>query len=142
MDGIKSTFRKLNYKIRHSFFSIQNVVLIIAIILCLVWTYQSIVAMTRNWKLQETLSARKKELELLTIELETLELENEYYKTEEYQELLARKYLDKKIEGENLVILPENSELAKMKHQEAEIIEKKKEKTNFEKWMKFLLPDF
>lgn len=141
MNGIKSVFRKMSYKIRHGFFSIENIVLILAIILCLVWTYQSMVAMTRNWKLQETLLSEKKELELLTAEVETLEFENGYYETEEYQELLARKYLDKKLEGENMVIMPENSEMAKMKHQEV-IVVTNEEKTNFEEWMNFLFPDF
>lgn len=142
MDGIKSAFRKISYKIRHDFFSIENIALSIAIILCLVWTYQSMEAMARNWKLQEILTSEKKELELLTVEVEALELENDYYETQEYQELLARKYLDKKLPGENMVVMPENSDMAKIKHQEVTVELNNNKRTNLEEWMDFLFPDF
>ena len=83
MNAIKTKLRQLRYILKHGFFTIENVVLIIAIALCLTWTYQSIQAMSRNWELTERLSADKKTLELLKIEVETAELENEYYKTDE-----------------------------------------------------------
>ena len=46
--------------------------------------------------------------------------------------------LDKKLEGENMVVLPENSEAAKNKYKEvaAEVVER--EYSNFEKWMAYL----
>ena len=75
--------------------------------------------------------------------MEAAELENEYYKSNEYQELMARKYLDKKMAGENMVIMPENSEAAKNKYQTVVITDKgDKEYSNFEKWMMYLFPDF
>ena len=52
--------------------------------------------MSRNWELSEKLTTEKKTLELLNVEVAMAELENEYYATEEYQGMLARKYLDKK----------------------------------------------
>lgn len=118
-------------------------VLVLAIFLCLMWTYQSIAAMSRNWELTERLATEKKALELLGVEVEAAELENEYYKTNEYQELLARKYLDKKMPGENMVIMPENSEAAKNKYEIAVIEEEsEKEYSNFEKWMMYLFPNY
>ena len=128
---------------RHDFLTVENVVLIFAIVLCLVWTYQSIAAMSRNWELTERLATEKKSLELLSVEVEAAELENEYYKTNEYQELLVRKYLDKKMPGENMVIMPENSEAAKNKHEVAVVeVEQEKEYSNFEKWMMYLFPNY
>ena len=109
MNHLKLKLRKLFFRLKHGFFSIENIVLIIAIILCLIWTYQSILAMSRNWVLTERLSSNQHTLELLKVEVETLTLENEYYKTTEYQELAARKLLNKKLNGEQLVLLPENS---------------------------------
>jgi hypothetical protein len=120
VNGIKTKLRRLKYKMSHDFLSIENVVLAIAIILCLVWTYQSIVSMSRNWELVERLNSEKKSLELAKIEVETAELENEYYKTEEYQELAARKMANKQLSGEHMVYMPENSEVAKNKHKVAE----------------------
>lgn len=142
MNGIKTKIRRLNYKLKHEFLTIENIVLVLAIVLCLVWTYQSVRAMSRNWELSERLSTERRELELLSVEVEAAELENEYYKTEEYQELLARKYLDKMNPGENMVIMPENSEEARNKHKK--VVEEKVERnySNFEKWMKFLFPEY
>ena len=129
---------------KHDFLTVENVVLVLAIALCLVWTYQSIAAMSRNWELTERLATEKKALELLGVEVEAAELENEYYKTNEYQELLARKYLDKKMPGENMVIMPENSEAAKTKYEVivAKTEETEKEYSNFEKWMMYLFPNY
>lgn len=142
MNGIRIKLRRINYRLRHGFFTIENVVLIVAIILCLVWTYQSIAAMSRNWELSEKLTAERKNLELISVETAALELENEYYKSNEYQELLARKLVNKKLPGENMVYLPENSGEAKNKHKEVVVEVKEKEYSNFEKWMMYLFPSY
>ncbi len=140
--GVKTKLRQFKYKTKHDFLTIENVVLAIAILLCFIWTFQSIKAMSRNWELSEQLTAEKKELELLEIEVEAAELENEYYKSEEYQELIARRQLDKKLEGENMVVMPENSEKARNKYKGSttEVVEK--QYSNFEKWMRFLFPNY
>ena len=142
MNSIKSRIRKLKFKLKHDFLALENVVLVLAIFLSLFFTFQSIRAMSRSWELSERLATERKELELLEIEVEAAELENEYYQSNEYQELLARRMLDKKINGENMVVLPENSEVAKHKYDEvaAETIEK--EYSNFEKWMKYLFSEY
>ena len=142
MNGIKTRLRRLNYKLRHDFFTVENVVLLVAILLCFVWTYQAIVAMSRNWELSERLTTERKNLELVQVEVEAAELENEYYKTAEYQELTARKVLDKKMPGENMVVMPENSDEAKTKHQKEEKKEEERVYSNFEKWMLFLFPNY
>ena len=136
--------RRLNYKTRHDFLTIENVVLALAIVLCLTWTYQSIAAMSRNWELSERLTAERKNLELITIEVETAELANEYYRTNEYQELVARRNLDKKLNGESMVVMPENSEAAKNKHKEETkvVVNEEPEYANFEKWMMYLFPNY
>ena len=110
--------------------------------MCLTWTYQSIKAMSRNWELVERLNTEKKTLELLSIEVEAAELENEYYASDEYRELAARKFANKQLTGEHMVYLPENSEIAKTKFQEKTAIQQE-EKTysNFGKWMMYLFPN-
>jgi hypothetical protein len=123
--------------------SIENIVLIVAVVMCLVWTYQSVVAMERNWVLTDRLNTERRELQLLDIEVEMAELENEYYRSDEYQELLARKSANKQLPGEHMVYLPENSEEAKNKHVVVSETEKqeKKEYSNFEKWLRYLFPN-
>ena len=142
MSEIETKFRRLGYKLRHDYLSIENVVLAVAIVLCLVLTYQSIEAMSRNWSLSEQLTTERKNLELMSLEVEAGELENEYYKTDEFQELMARKYLDKKMPGENMIIMPENSEEAINKYSETTIQNEDKEYSNFDKWMMFLFPSY
>lgn len=143
MNKIKTWVRRLKFYLKHDFLTVENVVLLFAIVLCLVWTYQSITAMSRNWELSEKLTAERKELELVNVEVETAELENEYYKSAEYQELLARKNMDKQLPGEKMVVMPQNSEEAKNKHTETiEVSVKEPEFSNFEKWMRFLFPSY
>ena len=137
--GLK--FNRFTYRLRHDFFTKENIVLIVAVILCIIWTFQSITSMSRNWQLAEKLSSEKKSLELLNVEIEALSLENEYYSSEEYQELAARKHLNKQLNGEKLVYLPENSDAAKYKHQTNKIKAPEKVYSNPEKWFMFLFPD-
>lgn len=137
--------RRLRYKLKHDFLTVENVVLVLAVGLCLMWTYSAITAMSRNWELSEKLTTERKELELASVEVEAAELENEYYQSEEYQELMARKYLDKQLSGEQMVVMPDNSEEAKHKHDavaDDEVAEESGEYSNFEKWMMFLFPEF
>ena len=118
-------------------------VLVVAVGLYLIWMTQTIMAMNRSWQLSETLTRERSKLELLQVEVDTLALENEYYQTSEYQELMARKLLDKKLPGENLVVMPKNSEQALTKHEvvEAAPVEEE-EKSNFEQWMMYLFPSY
>ena len=92
--------------------------------------------------LSERLTTERKNLELVSVEVEAAELENEYYRSNEYQELMARKVLDKQLSGENMVVMPENSEEAKQKHKMEEQAAVEREYSNFEKWMMFLFPSY
>ena len=143
MSEMGTKIRRFRYKVRHEYLTIENVVLLIAIILCLNWTYRSIEAMSRNWELSENLRTTRKNLELKKVEIEMAELENAYYETEEYQELAARKFAGKQLDGEKMVYMPENSEQARNKHANdtaVTVVEEKKEYSNFEQWMMYLWP--
>lgn len=143
MSDISLKWRQIKYKVKHGFLSVENVVLMIAVVMCLVWTYQSVVSMNRNWELSEKLNSEKKTLELLEVEVEMAELENQYYASAEYQELAARRLAGKQAAGEHMVYLPENSEAAKNKHKavaEVENAEETREYSNFEKWMMYIFP--
>ncbi|MBQ9017654.1 hypothetical protein IJ118_01145 [Candidatus Saccharibacteria bacterium] len=144
MSGARNKVRQLKYRLKHDFLTPENVVLAVAVAMCLTWTYQSIEAMNRNWMLTERLNMERKNLQLLEVEVETAELTNEYLKSEEYQELAARKLAGKQLAGEHMVYLPENSEAAKKKHEVvAEVTEETTapEYSNFEKWIMYLFPN-
>lgn len=141
MSGIKAKARKTSYWIKHDLLIFDNVILIIAFIFCLIWTWGSISSMSRNWNLAQELMNRQREKALLELEVDTLELENEYYLSAEYQELAARKYQGKMLAGETMIYLPENSEAAKNKHKsdpEADAAPAISEMSNLEQWLTFL----
>ena len=141
MNKIKSSLRRFRYYLKHNFLTIENVVFCIAIIMCLVWTYQSIEAMSRNWELIDRLNAERQALNLLNVEIEVAEIENEYYGSAEYQELAARRLANKQLPGENMVYLPANSEVAKSKHQTVPVsATEEPAKSNLEQWMSYLFP--
>ena len=141
MNRIKTFFRRIQYRLKHGFFTVENVVFLLAIIICSLCTFKSIESMTRNWELSEKLNQEKQTLELIKIENQMAELENEYYRSDEYQELLARKTADKKMPGENMVSLPENTEAAKNKHKSTQKPIEQTNKSNYDKWMLFLFPN-
>lgn len=140
MGELKTKIRQGKYQLKHKFFTFENIVLLVAAICCLAWTWGSIDSMTRNWSLAQELMERQREKAVLELEVETLELENEYYASAEYQELAARKYQNKMLLGETMIYLPDNSVAARTKHKA-----KPEEPTtadvamsNLEQWMAFL----
>lgn len=141
MGKLATKFRKTVYWLKHDLFVFDNVVIIVATGFCLAWTWGSIAAMSRNWSLSQEVLERQREKSLLELEVETLELENEYYLSNEYQELAARKYQNKKLPGETMIYLPANSATAKTKHQTTtEEVDggETDERTNFQQWIAFL----
>ena len=65
------------------------------------------------------------------------------FQTNEYQELMARRNMDKKASGENMVVMPENSDIAKNKHNEStETVTNEEQYSNFQKWMMYLFPKY
>lgn len=142
MGELKTKVRKTMYWLKHDLLVFDNIVLIVAIICCLAWTWGSISAMSRNWSLAEEVMSRNREKALLELEVETLELENEYYASAEYQELAARKYQNKKFPGEVIIYLPANSDAAKTKHSAVATsteLATELQMTNWEQWLAFLL---
>ena len=135
----EAKLRSATYKVTHDYFNFENVILAIAVILCISWTWRAISSMSRNWELAQRLATRQKDLAVSSLEVGNLEAENEYLKTEEYQELAARKQQGKKLSGETMIYLPNNSESARSKHQPIEeTVEEEEAPSNLEQWISFL----
>ena len=137
MDKVKTQLRRLSYFTKRDFLTVHNIATAGAIILGLVFTYNAVTATTRNWQLEQKLKERTLESAKLQIEVDTLTLEKQYYNTDEYQEIMARKKQNKMLEGETMVILPNNSQKAKTKYQEVDELTNQ-ERSNFEEWLDFL----
>lgn len=138
MEKLKTKLRRFVYFLKNQWLNFDNVVLTLALIFCAVWTYAAINSMSRNWNLSENLTKKQNELKILELEVDSLKLENQYYASEEYQELSVRAKMNKKSSGETMIYLPDNSEYAKNKHQSKEMVVLT-EKSNLAKWLSFLL---
>lgn len=136
-DKIVAAFRRLRYYSKKDIFTLRNIALVIVIFLCGYFIVGTVNATARNWALEQKLKERQLELAKLKLEVDTLKLEQEYYKTDEYQELTARAKAGKMLPGEKMVILPRNSEAALTKyHQPTEEIPSYR--SNFSEWLDFL----
>ncbi|MBQ3325663.1 hypothetical protein IJG79_00725 [Candidatus Saccharibacteria bacterium] len=140
MERVKTGLRRTKLRIKR-WFSQDRIGFLIAAIVCLAWTWGAVSSASRNWQLEQRLGNKRRELRLLQLEIDTIELENQYYASEEYQELAAREKQNKIIDGESLVYLPDNSDYAKHKNNiiQPEIKDAPEEKTNFEQWISFIL---
>lgn len=116
MQNLRTKCKQLIYRFKHDILTLDNVVIIVAVILCFGWTWGSVSSMSRNWELASQVAEAERQLALLQLEIETMEYENEYYASDEYLELEARRLQNKVEAGETLVYLPDNSEEAKHKH--------------------------
>ena len=136
MDKIKTQLRRLRYYTKKDYLTVHNIAAAAALVLGLVFTYNAITATTRNWQLEQKLKEVKLQSVKLELEVDTLKLEQNYYKTEEYQEIMAREKQGMMLEGETMVVLPDNSEKAIKKY--SDIDEPQRKRSNFDEWLDFL----
>jgi len=119
--------------------TLNNVVLVVGLVLCASWVWACMTTVSRNWELEQKLETRRLYQTKLQLEIANMELTREYYRTTEYQELMARAKQGKMLPGETMVVLPKNSQAAKEKYALGEVATVE-ERSNFEAWMGFLFP--
>ena len=122
------------YFFKRDFLTAQNIVLAVAILLAFYFLAGAISATSKTWSLQTKLNALLAQEDLTKIEVEKLKLEQQYYQTDEYQELMARKKLGKMAAGETMVILEPNSKTASEKYLN-DNDSQKQERSNFAQWL-------
>ncbi|MDO4730500.1 MAG: septum formation initiator family protein [Candidatus Saccharibacteria bacterium] len=137
MHKLETNLRRFFYHLQHDFLTANNIVNAVAIVTCLWFTIGAVSSMSRNWELKQKLQEKYVQLAKVKLEVEKLQLEQEYYKTDEYKELLARSKGGKMAEGETMVVLPKNSNEAKNAHKDTGLYTQE-EKSNFEQWMDLL----
>jgi cell division protein FtsB len=113
--------------------TLNNIVLIIALMLALSWAWSTINVLSKNYDLERQVEQARLDTEIMGLQNENLELEQTYYKTNEYLELSARKLLNKAQPGEHLVMLP-RVEATSTTPTATPVVEK----SNFEQWVDFL----
>ncbi len=108
----KINIKKIQYILQRDVLTVNNIVIMVALLIALGWAMGSINVLERNYAQQQAVSTKEQELKLAKLELATLEYQRNYYKSNEYKELAVRQRTGKVMPGEKVFILPKNTELA------------------------------
>lgn len=133
-----------SYQYIKSLSDIRVLGLIIFGAIALLVSWSSIRVIEMNYKLQQKLARMEEETKLLEMENTNKKLENEYYHTDQYLELQARKQFGKAAPGETVLIVPESIALANTinlnpdeNQNKAKTSKKSFYQENFEAWIDF-----
>ena len=137
LKDIKTKLRHATYKLK-SAFQPTNLVITCALTLCAVWAISAVATMSKNWEGQHALESARLESARFALEVEMSKLNQEYYRSAEYKELVARATLNKAFEGETLIVLPKNSTRAINKYAEVSTVQDSAPTSNFSQWLSFL----
>lgn len=91
---------------------VRTLGMIAFLVIALLVTWSSIRVVQTNYELQKEMSAMQQLNDVQALENNNLELKNQYYKTDAYLELAARRHFNKAAPGEKLVIVPKEIALA------------------------------
>lgn len=137
----KINIRKLYYHLRHRYFTINNVVVVVALLIGASWAWGSIGVMQRNYDLQKLVDTKSRQQQLADLEVQSLAFEKKYYQSNEYKELAVRERLGLVAPGEKVLVLPPNSEAAKSadaKLSAVAVTAAAVQPSKFEQWMNFI----
>ncbi|CAN5674361.1 hypothetical protein BH23PAT1_BH23PAT1_1740 [soil metagenome] len=126
---------------------VRVVGLIVFGIIALLVTWSTLGAIQTNYELQQQVARLKEENKVQKLENTNLALRNEYYNTEQYLELTARRQFGLGAPGEKVLLVPENVALSKTvdidlgdeaEDKPGKRPEKPGYQRNFEAWINFL----
>ncbi len=115
--------------------------------LVLLVSWSGIQVIQTNYDLQKQISKLQQQNQVQELENRNLQLRNQYYNTDQYLELAARKQFGKAAPGETVLLVPKTVALAHttplpqtvIKKKAATVTHKPTYQRNFESWMDFLL---
>jgi len=118
--------------------TLNNGVLLVALLIGSSWVWSTVDAIQRNFTLQQQVDAANQQIAVQDLENKSQQLENQYYQSNEYLELSARARLNKAAPGEHLLILPPNT-VQPMAQQQAQAQDIPiTQRSDFAQWMYFL----
>lgn len=135
-DNIQIKAKRLLYRLRRDYLTLNNVVIVAALLIALNWTWSSIEVMQQNYQLQQLVDSKKQQVVLEELRVSTLELEGKYYNSLEYQELAVRERMGKGMPGEKAIIVPSTDGPTVTPTQKTTVTPKKS--SNFQQWVNFL----
>jgi len=124
----------------------RNIGLIIFVILVLLVSWSIVGAIQTNYDLQKKISKLEQENTVAELENQNLKLKNEYYNSDEFLELAARRQFGMGAPGEKLMIVPKDLALSKVSPISPDLQvtkvqkpNKPKYQQNFEAWVNWFL---
>lgn len=130
-------FKPIVRKVR-SVATLNNGVLVVAILIASTWVWSTIEAIQHNFTLQQQVDALGQQIFVEDLQNKTLQLQKTYYQSDQYLELSAREHMGVANPGEKLVILPPNTVQSQAATAAATNQEPIANKSNFAQWMYFL----
>ena len=120
--------------------TLNNGVLVVAILIASTWVWSTVEAIQHNFKLQQQVDALSQEIAVDELQNKTLQLQRSYYNSDQYLELSARERLGLANPGEKVLILPANTVKPTDPNatQTASSAETIGDRSNFAQWMYFL----
>jgi hypothetical protein len=129
--------KKVIYHVRWRYLTLNNIVLVAALVIGANWAWGSIEMMQRTYTLQRSLDLKQREQRVAELETATLKYEQNYHQSNEYKELAVRQYLGLAEPGEKVLILPPNSpSVSEAEPAEPEV--ENKPPSNLRQWVNFL----
>jgi cell division protein FtsB len=117
--------------------TMNNGVLLVALLITMSWVWGTVQAIQQNFELQQQVDSIGQEISFQELENQTLQFENQYYNSNEYLELSARDHLNKANPGEKLLILPPTT-VSDKTAQEQQPVTPISQRSDFQQWMYFL----
>jgi cell division protein FtsB len=134
----RTNLRRWYYHARHNYFTTNNLVVFVALVVAASWAWGSVQAMERNYALQKEIDYKQRELRLSELEAQKLQFEQNYFKSDEYKELAVREKLGLVNPGEKVLILPPNTPEASADETKASTVPRAVPESNFQAWVNFL----
>ena len=91
------------------YITLNNGVLVVAILIASTWVWSTIEAIQHNFTLQQQVDALAQQIAVEELQNKTLQLQKSYYGSDQYLELSARERLGVASPGEKLLALPPNT---------------------------------
>ncbi len=132
------TLRRWYYHARHNYFTTNNLVVLVGLLVAASWAWGSVQAMERNYDLQKEIDYKQRELRLAELRTAKLQFEQNYLKSDEYKELAVREKLGLISPGEKVLILPPNTPAASADEKAASDVPQAVPESNFQAWVNFL----
>jgi hypothetical protein len=133
---------QLNFSSIRIFLTLPNIGVVVIAIVALSVSWTSTKVIQRNYKLLKKISVLEQQVEVEEVAVANQRLMNEYYKTDTYLEIAARRQFNKALPGEKLMLVPKALALQKVttlvNKDKVAKVSKPNNLKNWQKWMRFL----